>query len=192
MEANHGANMPSKPTTPTPTTELRRRAREHITDGAVTANYQGDVTAAVALLNDALATELVCVLRYKFQYVTARGIHSEGVKAEFLAHAQEEQAHADRLAARINQLGGKPDMNPSSLAGRSATEYVENDTIVAMIKENLVAERIAVETYRALIRHFADHDPTTRRLLEDILANEEEHASDMQDLLARVAEERCP
>jgi bacterioferritin len=163
--------------------ERRRQAREHLTDGAVTRNYQGDIATTIKLLNDALATEIVCVLRYRFQYATAQGIDSEGVKAEFLQHAQEEQGHADRLAERINQLGGKPDMNPASIAERSATEYVEGLNLVDMIKEDLVAERIAVETYRELIRYFGDRDPTTRRLLEEILAKEEEHANDMHDLL---------
>jgi bacterioferritin len=163
--------------------ELRTRAREHLNDGAITSNYGGDPSKTVEILNDALATELVCVLRYKFHYVAAQGIHSEGIKAEFLQHAQEEQAHADRLAERINQLGGKPNFDPATLAGRSATEYKEGSGLVDMIKEDLVAERIAVQVYRDMIRFFGDSDPTTRRMLEEILAQEEEHANDMHDLL---------
>jgi bacterioferritin len=169
---------------------LRKQARRKLADGPVTANYRGDVAAAIKLLNDALATELTCVLRYRFHYVAAQGIDSEAVKAEFLEHAQEEQAHADRIAERINQLGGKPNLDPSTFAGRSATEYREGKNLIDMIKEDLVAERIAVEIYRDLIRFFGENDPTTRRMLEEILAQEEEHANDMHDLL--VAHEGTP
>ncbi len=164
-------------------TDLRSQARDHLSKSALTSNYGGDVEKAIELLNGALATEIVCVLRYKFHYVAAQGIDSEAIKAEFLQHAGEEQAHADLLAARINQLGGRPDMNPATLAARSATEYREGKNLVDMIKENLVAERIAVEVYRDMVRHFGDRDPTTRRMLEGILAQEEEHANDMHDLL---------
>jgi bacterioferritin len=164
---------------------LRKRAREHMDEGSVTGNYEGDVATTVKLLNDALATELVCVLRYKFHAVTAQGINSESIKEEFATHASEEEAHADLLAQRINQLGGKPDFNPASLLGRSATEYVEGEDLRGMIEEDLVAERVAIETYRAMIRHFANHDPTTRQMLESILAKEEEHANDMHDLLVQ-------
>jgi bacterioferritin len=163
--------------------ELRSQARDKLSDGAVTSNYGGDVAKTVELLNDALATEIVCVLRYRFHYVAAQGIDSEAIKAEFLQHANEEQAHADLLAARINQLGGKPNMNPATLAARSATEYREGKNLVEMITEDLVAERIAVEVYRDLVRYFGDKDPTTRRMIEGILAQEEEHANDMHDLL---------
>lgn len=164
---------------------LRKRAREHMDAGSVTGNYEGDVATTVKILNEALATELVCVLRYKFHAVTAQGIHSESVKREFATHAREEEEHADLIAERINQLGGKPDFDPAGLRTRSATEYVEGHDLRSMIEEDLVAERIAIETYRAMIRHFANHDPTTRQMLETILAKEEEHANDMHDLLVQ-------
>lgn len=163
--------------------KLRRDARAHAEDGALTANYEGDVQTTINLLNVALAAEIVCVLRYRFHYVTACGIDSDAVKTEFLRHAQEEQDHADRIAKRINQLGGRPDMNPATLTSRSATEYREGRDLPDMIKEDLVAERIAIQSYRAWIRFLGDRDPTTRRLLEDILAQEEEHANDMHELL---------
>jgi bacterioferritin len=169
---------------------LREHARKNLADGAMTSNYGGDVTTAIETLNDALATELTCVLRYRFHYVAAQGIDSEAIKAEFLQHAKEEQAHADRIAERINQLGGKPNFDPATFAARSVTEYREGEDLVDMIKEDLVAERIAVEHYRELVRHFGEKDPTTRRMLEDILAQEEEHANDMHDLL--VAHEGRP
>jgi bacterioferritin len=163
--------------------ELRRRAREHMEEGAVTSNYEGDLATSVKILNDALATELVCVLRYKFHAVMAQGIHSDAVKEEFAAHARDEEQHADMIGERINQLGGKPNFNPEGLLTRSATQYVEGTNLRSMIEEDLVAERIAVETYREMIRYFANHDPTSRHMLETILAKEEEHANDMQDLL---------
>ena len=163
--------------------ELRRRAREHMEEGAVTSNYEGDLATSIKILNDALATELVCVLRYKFHAVMAQGIHSDAVKEEFAAHARDEEQHADMIGERINQLGGKPNFNPEGLLTRSATQYVEGTDLRSMIEENLVAERIAIETYREMIRYFADHDPTTRQMLETILAKEEEHANDMLDLL---------
>jgi bacterioferritin len=141
------------------------------------------VEDAISLLNHAVATEIVCVLRYKFHAVCAAGLASESVKEEFAQHAKEEGEHLDLLAERINQLGGKPDMNPEGLMSRAATEYVEGANLVDMIKENLVAERIAVETYREMVRYFADNDPTTRVVIERILAQEEEHANDMHDLL---------
>src|SRR5688572_27527743 len=174
--------MPSKQPFLTDVIELRKRARKHMERGAVTNDYGGSVEQAVELLNTALATEIVCVLRYKYHAVMASGIHSESVKAEFEEHAADEQGHADRLAERINQLGGKPNMNPDGLLARSHSEYVEGESLVDMIRENLVAERIAIESYREMIRFF-DHDPTTRKLLEHILEKEEEHASDMHDLL---------
>lgn len=165
--------------------EIRRRAREHMEEGAVTQNYGLDLDTAIKVLNEAVATELVCTLRYKFHAAMATGLASESVKAEFAAHAQEEQEHMDWLVERINQLGGRPNLNPDGLASRSAAEYVEGETLVDMIKEDLVAERIAIEAYREMIRFFGDKDPTSRILIERILAKEEEHATDMQDLLAR-------
>jgi bacterioferritin len=163
---------------------IRGRAREHMESGPVTTDYGGDVGTTIALLNEALATELVCVLRYKFHAVAAVGIHSEAVKVEFAQHAIEEQQHADRISQRINQLGGRPNLSPVGLADRSHSEYVEGDSLLEMIREDLVAERIAIETYREMVRYFGDHDPTTRRMMEEILAKEEEHANDMRDLLA--------
>ncbi len=163
--------------------EVRRRAREHMDDGALTANYEGDVQKTVQILNDALATEIVCVLRYKFHAIAAQGIHSENVKEEFAQHARDEEEHADMIGERINQLGGTPNFNPDGLLRRSATQYIEGDSLTSMIEENLVAERIAIETYREMVRYFAHRDPTTRQMLETILAKEEEHANDMHDLL---------
>jgi bacterioferritin len=162
---------------------IRQRARQQLSDGAVTKNYGGKVEDAIALLNHAVATEIVCVLRYKFHAVCAAGLASEAVKEEFAQHAKEEEEHLNLLAERINQLGGKPDLNPEGIASRAATEYVEGENLVDMIKENLIAERIAIETYREMVRYFGDKDPTTRIVLERILAQEEEHANDMHDLL---------
>lgn len=166
--------------------ELRRRAREHMERGAVTAGYGVDRDTAIRLLNEALATEIVCTLRYKQHYYAAQGIHSESVKQEFLAHSVEEQQHADQIAERITQLGGNPDMNPEGMLTRSHSEYVEAPSLVDMIKENLVAERIAIDSYVEMIRFFGEGDPTSRRLMEEVLAKEEEHANDMADLLRRV------
>ena len=163
--------------------EIRRKARQHLTDGAITQNYGGKVEEAIVLLNHAVATEIVCVLRYKFHAVCATGLASEAVKEEFAQHAKEEEQHLDLLAERINQLGGKPNMNPDGVTTRAASQYAEGENLVDMIRENLVAERIAIEHYRDLIRFFAEKDPTTRTLLERILAMEEEHANDMHDLL---------
>jgi bacterioferritin len=163
--------------------ELRRRARSHIEQGAITAAYRGDRETVLRLLNEALATEIVCVLRYKRHYYAASGIHAQAVAAEFLEHAGEEQAHADLIAERINQLGGEPDLNPEGLLTRSHSEYVEGDDLVDMIKEDLVAERIAIDSYSEMIRYIADDDPTTRRMLEGILATEEEHAEDLRILI---------
>ena len=174
----------------TDVTELRRRAREHIGQGALTQNYGGDVKQAIDLLQTALATEIVCVLRYKMHFIAAVGIDSESVKDEFEQHAADEYQHMQQIAERINQLGGTPNMDPADLATRSATEYGHAQNLVDMIKENLIAERIAVEHYRDLIRYFGDNDPTTRVMLEGILAQEEEHANDMHDLL--VAHEGTP
>lgn len=170
--------------------EIRSRARMHLEDGAKTAGYELDVETACKLLNDCVATEIVCVLRYKFHAIMAQGINSESVKAEFEQHASEEQEHMDMLAERINQLGGKPDLNPANVTARASSEYIEGDNLVEMIKENLVAERIAIDTYRSLVRWFGEKDPTTRTMLEKILAQEEEHANDMHDLL--VAHEGRP
>jgi bacterioferritin len=166
---------------------IRERARRTMDDGAVTPNYGLDAGTVVKLLNEALATEIVCTLRYRRHYFCAEGIHSESVKAEFLEHANQELAHADRIAERIVQLGGMPDLAPWTLAERSHAEYVEGDTLRHMIEENLVAERIAIESYLEMIQYVADRDPTTRRMLEDVLADEEEHAEDMASLLKRIA-----
>jgi bacterioferritin len=163
--------------------EIRRRARQHLTEGAVTKNYEGKVDEAVALLNQAVATEVVCILRYKFHAVCATGLASEAVKEEFAEHAKDEEEHLDLLIERINQLGGKPNLNPDGLTSRAASEYIEGENLVDMIKEDLVAERIAVETYREMVRYFGEKDPTTRVMMERILAQEEEHANDMHDLL---------
>jgi bacterioferritin len=166
--------------------ELRRRAREHIDKGAITEAYRGDPKVVCDVLNQALATEIVCVLRYKRHFFMAKGLNKDAVAAEFAEHAVDEQQHADSIAERITQLGGEPDLNPEGLASRSHSEYVEGDTLVDMIKEDLIAERVAIESYTEIIRFFGDNDPTTRRLMESILGKEEEHANDMQDLLARV------
>jgi len=174
----------------TDVTELRRRAREHLEDGAVTPAYGGDAEKTIEILQSVLATEIVCVLRYTMHAVAATGISSEAVKDEFMEHADEEREHMMMVAERINQLGGTPDFDPKNLASRSASEYGNANNLVEMIKENLIAERIAVEHYRELIRYFADTDPTTRVMLEAILATEEEHANDMRDLL--VAHEGRP
>lgn len=164
---------------------LRERARQHIEKGALTKSYVGDVGQAIEILQAVLATEIVCVLRYTQHSIAATGLASEGVKAEFAEHAREEQGHVMQVAERINQLGGAPDFNPQTLTSRSAAEYATGDDLVAMIRENLIAERIAVEHYRELARYFGDKDPVTRVMIEGILAKEEEHASDMLDLLAR-------
>jgi bacterioferritin len=162
---------------------LRKRARTHIEAGALTEGYRADSKVVVKILNEALATEIVCVLRYRRHFYTASGIHSQAVAAEFLQHANEEQGHADLIAARIVQLGGDPNFSPDGLLARSHSEYVEGDTLVDMIKEDLVAERIAIESYGEMIRFLGNDDPTTRRMLEGILAMEEEHAEDLADLL---------
>jgi bacterioferritin len=164
---------------------LRERARQHIGEGPVTPSYGGDPKKTIEILQAVLATELVCVLRYTQHSIVATGLASESVSAEFAEHASEEQAHAMAVAERINQLGGAPDFNPSTLTARSAAEYQTSDELVAMIRENLVAERIAVEHYRELVRYFGDNDPASRTMMESLLAKEEEHASDMLDLLAR-------
>ncbi len=162
---------------------LRERARQSIEKGAVTENYGADVQQTIDILQSVLATEIVCVLRYTMHAVSASGISSDSVKSEFAEHAKEEQEHMMAAAERINQLGGKPNFDPEGLASRSASQYSEGGDLVGMIRENLIAERIAVEHYRELIRFFGDKDMTTRVMLERILGNEEEHANDMLDLL---------
>jgi bacterioferritin len=163
--------------------KLRAQARHHLEDGGVTNAYKGNVKQTIDVLQSVLATEIVCVLRYTMNAVAASGLSSEGVKAEFTEHAAEEHAHVLKVAERINQLGGKPNFNPEGLASRSASEYADADTLIDMIKENLVAERVACEHYRELIEYFRDKDSTTRLMLEVILEKEEEHANDMHDLL---------
>jgi len=166
--------------------EIRRRARQHIEDGAVTAGYQADREKVVEILNEALATEIVCVLRYKRHYFMAQGIHAQAVAQEFLEHANDEQGHADMIAARITQLGGEPNFNPEGLASRSHSQYVEGESLVDMIREDLIAERIAIESYGEIVRFLGTKDITSRRLMEQILAVEEEHADDLRDLLATL------
>jgi bacterioferritin len=163
--------------------EIRRRAREHVEKGAVTAGYKGDLETAIKLLNEALATEIVCVLRYRRHHFMARGIHYQSVADEFMKHAQEEQGHADQIAERIRQLNGAPDFNPQGLVTRSHSQYAEGDSLIDMIKEDLIAERIAIDSYREMVRYFGDKDPTSRRVMEGILQVEEEHADDMATLL---------
>lgn len=166
---------------------LRARARKHIEDGAVTAGYQADRAVVLKLLNEALATELVCILRYKRHYFMAAGIHADAVAQEFLQHANEEQMHADQIAARIVQLQGEPNFSPDGLSTRAHAEYVEGGDLVDMIREDLIAERIAIDSYGEIIRYIGDKDPTTRRMLEGILAMEEEHADDLSTLLEDLA-----
>ncbi|MDD5301793.1 MAG: ferritin-like domain-containing protein [Elusimicrobia bacterium] len=162
---------------------LRDRARLHIEKGAVTAGYKADRDTVIKVLNEALATEIVCVLRYKRHHFMAKGIQAKGVAAEFAQHAAEEQAHADLLAERIVQLGGAPDFSPEGLATRSHSEYAEGKDLAEMIKEDLIAERIAIDSYGEMIRYIGNDDPTTRVMLEGILAKEEEHADDLSSLL---------
>jgi len=169
---------------------LRERARQHLDNGAVGSTYIGDVGKTIEILQSVLATEIVCELRYTMHAITATGLSSEGVKKEFAEHASDEHDHALKVAERINQLGGKPDFNPEGLTGRSASQYAEGADLVDMIRENLVAERIAVDHYRELIRYFGNDDPGTKAMLQEILRKEEEHADDMHDLL--VAHEGTP
>jgi bacterioferritin len=168
----------------TDVTELRRRARQHIEEGAVTDGYRANRDTVVKLLNEALATEIVCVLRYKRHYFMAQGIHADPIASEFLTHANEEQGHADQIASRIVQLGGSPNFSPEGLLARSHSEYVEGTTLVDMNREELVAERVAIDSYTEMIRYVGDNDITTRRMLETILAVEEEHADDLASFLA--------
>jgi bacterioferritin len=166
--------------------ELRRRAREHMEKGAVTNGYKADLETVIQILNNVVATEIVCVLRYKRHYYMAKGIHARAVAQEFLEHAAEEQSHADLAAERIVQLGGAPDLNPEGLVTRSHSQYVEGTSLVEMIEENLVAERIAIESYGEILRYIGNDDPTTRAMIEVIMAKEEEHAEDMKTLLASI------
>ena len=168
---------------PTGIAAMRLRARARIDEGAVTAGYTADRAAVLQMLNDSLATELVCVLRYRRHHFMARGIHSQSVAQEFLVHSTEEQGHADLIAARIVQLGGEPDFAPDGLSRRSHAEYIAGDSLAGMIREDLVAERIAIDSYREFIQYLGDKDPTTRRMLEEIMAVEEEHADELADLL---------
>jgi bacterioferritin len=166
--------------------EIRRRALEKMDEGAVTASYQADREKVIEVLNEVLATETVCTLRYRSHYFMARGVHSPGIEDEFLEHANDEQLHADRVAKRITELGGTPNLDPAGLATRSHAQYGTGDTLEDMIREDLVAERIAIATYSEIVRWLANEDPTTRRMMEEILATEEEHADDMAKLLSRI------
>ena len=167
---------------------LRERARQHIEKGAVTEGYKADRETVIKVLNEALATEIVCVLRYRRHYFMASGINADSVAAEFLQHSNDEQGHADLIAQRIVQLGGEPNLNPEGLLTRSHAEYVEGETLTDMIKEDLVAERIAIDSYREIIQYLGNDDPTSRRLMETILAVEEEHADDLVNLLGKMGE----
>ena len=171
---------------------IRKRAREHIERGAVTDGYKADRETVIKILNEALATEIVCVLRYKYHYYMASGSNAQSVAAEFLEHANEEQGHADRIAERITQLGGAPNLSPEGLLTRSHSDYVEGDDLVDMIKENLVAERIAIDSYREIVAYLGNADTTTRRIMEEILAVEEEHAEDMNTLLEELGKKGEP
>ena len=165
---------------------LRQRARQHIENGAVTEGYKANRETVVKILNEALATEIVCVLRYKRHYYMATGIHAQAVAAEFLQHANEEQTHADQISARIVQLQGAPNLNPEGLLSRSHSEYIEGETLIDMIKEDLVAERIAIDSYREMAQYFGDRDSTSRSMIERILAMEEKHADDLVNLLTTL------
>lgn len=165
---------------------IRTRARKHIERGAVTDGYSANRATVLKILNEALATEIVCVLRYKRHYFMASGIHADPVATEFLQHANEEQQHADQIAQRIVQLGGEPDFSPKGLSSRAHSEYVEGNSLIEMIKEDLVAERIAIDSYREIIKYLGTGDPTTRRMMEDILAMEEEHADDLASMLGQI------
>ena len=166
--------------------ELRRRAREDMDKGAVTSTYGRDLNQAISTLNQVLASEIVCVLRYKRHFFMAQGIHAEPIAQEFLQHANDEQLHADQVALRITQLGGAPNFDPEGLLSRSVAQYVPGNTLVEMIKEDLIAERVVIMWYAEIIRWFGDYDSTTRRLMEDLLAKEEEHADDLANLLTEV------
>jgi bacterioferritin len=169
--------------------EIRARARQQIIEGAVTQDYQLNREQAVRILNEALATEIVCVLRYQFHYYMATGIHAQAVKEEFRQHAEEEQGHAARIAERIKQLGGKPEMNPEVVSQTSHSEYREGASLTDMIREDLIAERIAITTYREIVHFFGEQDPTSRIMMEEILAKEEEHADELTDMLFAIEPE---
>jgi bacterioferritin len=190
--ATDGAAPLPKPAFLTDIKTIRERARQHLDQGAVTGGYRADRVKVIELLNTALATEIVCTLRYRYHYYMASGIHAKSVAAEFLEHANEEQAHADLLAQRITQLGGKPNFDPEGLATRSHAEYVEGDSLVQMIEEDLVAERIAIDTYREIAQFVGQDDPTTRRVIEQILASEEEHAEDLSTMLEDLGKKGEP
>lgn len=179
MPAPSTANM-------SPIGTIRSRARRHIEEGAITDDYRADRETVLRLLNEALATEIVCSLRYKRHYHTAKGLTALSIAQEFLQHAQEEEMHAEKFANRITQLGGEPDFSPDTLTARSHAEYVEGKTIVEMIREDLVAERIAIDSYKEIITYLGDADPTTRRLFEEVLAVEEEHAEDLHTLIHQI------
>ena len=185
MSSKPGASMSSKPFL-TDIKTLRERARQHIEKGAVTEGYKADRETVIKVLNEALATEIVCVLRYRRHYFMASGINADSVAAEFLQHSNDEQGHADQIAQRIVQLGGAPNLNPEGLLTRSHAEYVEGETLTDMIKEDLVAERIAIDSYREIVQYLGNDDPTSRRLMETILAVEEEHADDLVSLLGKI------
>jgi bacterioferritin len=172
--------------------EIRRRAREHIKRGALTATYRENPEIVIKLLDEALATEIVCVLRYRNHYYMADGFGAPIAKTEFLEHANEEQQHADRIAARITQLGGTPDLNPDTLTSRSHAEYQEGNTLIEMIEEDLIAERIAIDSYREIIQYLEDKDSTTRRIMEEILSAEEKHADDLASLLLTLDPSKRP
>ena len=171
---------------------IRARARKDLDKGAVTAGYRADRTTVLRLLNESLATEIVCVLRYKRHYYMAKGINAKSVASEFLEHANEEQGHADEIAQRIVQLGGAPNLSPEGLQTRSHSEYVEGEDLVDMLQEDLIAERIAIDTYREIIQFLGNDDPTTRRMMEGILAMEEEHAEDISSLLEELGKKGEP
>ena len=181
--------MPDKPFL-TDIRTLRKRARQHIENGAVTPGYQADRATVIRILNEALATEIVCVLRYRRHHFMATGINAQSVAQEFLQHANEEQMHADQIAQRIVQLGGAPNFSPEGLLTRSHAEYVEGDSLIDMIKEDLIAERIAIDSYREMVAYLGNDDPTTRRMLEGILAMEEEHAEDLVSLLEELGKRK--
>jgi bacterioferritin len=170
---------------------IRERARQHIEQGAVTPTYKADREAVVRMLNEALATEIVCILRYKRHYFTLNGIDARVVAEEFKEHAQDEQEHADKIAERIVQLGGAPDFSPQGLHARSHSQYVPGTTLLEMVREDLIAERVGIDSYREMIAHLGNDDPTTRRMLEEILADEEEHAEDLAAMLRELGEQHA-
>lgn len=170
--------------------EIRRRARQHILDGAVTPSYEGDLETSIRLLQEALATEIVCTLRYKSHFYLATGIHAASVAQEFSEHATEEQQHAEQISERISQLGGEPNWSPDGILTRSHAEFRGGETLVDLIKEDLIAERIAIDSYKEMAQYFGQKDPTSRRLMEEILAKEEEHAEDLSDLLLTLEPNR--